>query len=136
MDRTVVEKMLARAAAARREAYAPYSRYPVGAAVLAEGEIFAGCNVENVSFGLTMCAERVAVFSAVAAGKRRIKGIVLLADGSEPPVPCGACRQVLYEFNPEMWIVCANLQGNRRVYSLPELLPEPFAAFSAEAQTT
>ena len=86
--------------------------------------------------GLTMCAERVAVFSAVAAGKRRIKGIVLLADGSEPPVPCGACRQVLYEFNPEMWIVCADLQGNRRVYSLPELLPEPFAAFSAEAQTT
>ena len=118
-------KNVARAAAVRREAYAPYSRYPVGAAVLAEGEIFAGCNVENVSFGLTMCAERVAVFSAVAAGKRRIKGIALLADGSRPPVPCGACRQVLYEFNPEMWIVCADLRGTGGFTACRNCCPSP-----------
>ncbi|NLM47041.1 MAG: cytidine deaminase [Firmicutes bacterium] len=122
--------LLEAAAAARKNAYAPYSRFPVGAAVqTAGGRIFTGCNVENVSFGLTVCAERVAVFSAVAAGQKDLAVLALVADTPEPPMPCGACRQVLHEFNPAMWIVCADLNGKKRIFRLDELLPEAFSKF-------
>jgi cytidine deaminase len=120
------EELLHCAAQARQQAYAPYSKYPVGAALLTDsGELFTGCNVENASYGLTICAERNAVFAAVAAGHHRFEKIALsLADGG---TPCGACRQVLNEFSPELLILLGdengNLQGSR---TLRELLPDAF----------
>ncbi|HHX73460.1 MAG TPA: cytidine deaminase [Firmicutes bacterium] len=123
-------RLLEAAAAVRRHAYAPYSRFPVGAALqTADGMIFTGCNIENVSFGLTVCAERVACFAAVAAGQKEPVALALVADTPEPPVPCGACRQVLHEFSPAMWIVCAGLNGQKRIFRLSELLPEAFSEF-------
>lgn len=122
-----LEELLDTARKAREQAYSPYSRFPVGAALLtSDGEIFAGCNVENLSFGLTVCAERTALCSAVAAGKRQFSGMVVVTDTPEPATPCGACRQALYEFSPDLWIVTANLQGQQRVYRLSELLPDAF----------
>jgi len=122
-----LEELLAIARKAREQAYCPYSRFPVGAALLtSDGEIFAGCNVENLSFGLTVCAERTALCSAVAAGKRQFSGMVVVTDTPEPATPCGACRQALYEFSPDLWLVTANLQGQQRVYRLSELLPDAF----------
>jgi len=122
--------LLKAAAATRRHAYAPYSRFPVGAALqTAGGKIFTGCNIENVSFGLTVCAERVAVFTAVAAGQKELAALALVADTPEPPMPCGACRQVLHEFNPALWIVCSGLNGKKRIFRLSELLPEAFTEF-------
>jgi len=92
-------RLLAAAAAASKQAYAPYSEYRVGAAVWTSGgDIIAGCNVENASYGLTNCAERTAVFAAVAAGMREFRAIAVVASGAPPPYPCGACRQVLAEF--------------------------------------
>ena len=106
----------------RDRAYAPYSKFHVGAALLAkDGRVFCGCNVENLSFGLTICAERVAIANAVAAGARSFQRIVVVADTSEPVSPCGACRQVMAEFNlPE--IVLAN-RSRRERFTLDELLP-------------
>ena len=123
----IYNDLLQRAKKVRERAYAPYSHFPVGAALLtAEGEIFTGCNVENASFGLTICAERAAVFAALAAGKKQFKGIALVADTVEPPTPCGACRQVLHEFAPDMWIICANLKGQKRLLHLSQILPAAF----------
>ncbi|HZK24066.1 MAG TPA: cytidine deaminase [Oscillospiraceae bacterium] len=128
----VYTRLLEQAQIARGQAYAPYSHFTVGAALLtAEGEIITGCNVENVSYGLTVCAERVATFTAMAAGKKKLIGLALVADLPEPPTPCGACRQVLAEFAPQMWILCANLQGRQRIFRLAELLPEAFAEFNS-----
>ena len=128
----VYTRLLEQARLAREKAYAPYSRFAVGAALLTEdGEIITGCNVENVSYGLTICAERVAAFTAVAAGRKKISGLALVADLPEPPTPCGACRQVLAEFAPEMWILCAKLEGKQRIIRLTELQPEAFAEFSS-----
>ena len=94
------EPLVEAAWAAREHAYAPYSNFPVGAALLVEdGRIFAGCNVENLSYGLTNCAERVAIGAAVAAGARGFLAVVVVAETKEPISPCGACRQVLAEFN-------------------------------------
>jgi len=106
----------------REHAHAPYSRFAVGAVVVdAEGRAFAGANVENLSFGLTQCAERVAVGSAIAAGARRLVAAVVVADTREPIVPCGACRQVLAEFgDPELHLV--GREGHDRLM-LSELLP-------------
>jgi cytidine deaminase len=116
---------LIRAAIQSREyAHAPYSAFAVGAAVLCtDGSIFTGCNVENLSFGLTMCAERVAIGAAVAAGKRDFRCIAVAADTDEVISPCGACRQVLAEFNPELAIISANLSGKVQEFSLEVLLP-------------
>jgi cytidine deaminase len=113
---------------AREEAYMPYSRFAVGAALLgSDGEIYRGCNVENGSFGLSLCAERVAVGNAVIAGCRDFSAIAIVTGYEGIPVtPCGACRQVLAEFNPLLSVVCANEEGAMRVFRLDELMPHPF----------
>ena len=111
---------------ARANAYAPYSGFSVGAAVLAaDGRVFSGCNIENASYGLTNCAERTAIFSAVAAGARELAALAVVADGELPCSPCGACRQVIAEFAVGR-IILANLAGKRRVVTKEELLPFAF----------
>lgn len=111
---------------ARNRAYAPYSKFLVGAALLsASGRVFAGCNVENISFGLTMCAERVCVGNALQEGERDFQAITLISDSEEPVMPCGACRQVLAEFSPNMKIVSWTVRGAKKEIALATLLPLP-----------
>jgi cytidine deaminase len=118
--------LITAARTARQCAYAPYSSFAVGAALLdADGRTFVGCNVENVSFGLTMCAERVAVGSAVAAGATNFDAIAVVSDSAEPVVPCGACRQVLAEFSPSLRVISATINGSVTEFSLASLLPSP-----------
>jgi cytidine deaminase len=119
------DELIERAREAQREAYATYSGFKVGAAILAEGgEVFSGCNVENSSYGLTICAERVAVFKAVSEGKRKFKSVVVFSD--RLVFPCGACLQVLAEFSPGMEVYLATNQGKVKKYNLSDLLPKPF----------
>ena len=111
---------------AKRSAYAIYSKFRVGAALLTQGgEIFQGCNVENASYGLTICAERNAVFQAVARGKRKFRSIAIASDDKGFLTPCGACRQVLAEFAPHLEIVLTNSVGHSKVTSLDKLFPGP-----------
>jgi len=116
------------AALARQRAYAPYSKYKVGAAVRTKrNKIYSAANVENASYGLTVCAERCAVWSAVAAGETKdYEAIAVVIDDERLPTPCGACRQVLAEFSPDMRVILATTGGKRRVTTLGELLPDPF----------
>jgi len=108
----------------RARAYAPYSKFAVGAALLTRsGKIFTGCNVENVSLGLTICAERAAVAAAIADGEKEFEAIAVVTDFREPVFPCGACRQVLAEFNPDLEVVTATTQGRSETVSLTALLP-------------
>ena len=121
MDR---ENLIEAARGARMNAYAPYSSFKVGAALLAEdGRIFTGANVENISFGLTMCAERVAVGAAIQAGAMAFRAIAIVSDSKHPVVPCGACRQVLAEFAPNIEVVCATMSGSLEELNLRTLLP-------------
>lgn len=109
---------------ARTRAHAPYSGFAVGAAIACDdGSTFAGCNVENLSFGLTICAERVAIGSAVAAGKRHFRCIAIIADTDVPVSPCGACRQVMAEFSPDLRILSSTLNGETQEFHLGHLLP-------------
>ena len=118
------ESLVQAAIEARRNAHAPYSNFPVGAAIeCSDGTVFTGCNVENLSFGLTMCAERVAVGAAVAAGHRDFLYVAVVAETNVPISPCGACRQVLAEFHPSLQILSANLKGQTEEFSLADLLP-------------
>lgn len=127
-----LEALLRAALGARERAYAPYSGFFVGAAVLGDdGRIYAGCNVENAAYGLSCCAERAAVFAAVAGGARRIKAVAVVADAPSPVAPCGACRQVLLEFGPDALVVLQNLAGTRRVETVQALLPLPFGPGAA-----
>src|SRR3954462_12731384 len=119
-----MEPLLALARQVREKAYAPYSSFPVGAALRTRsGMVFCGCNVENLSFGLTSCAERNAVFAAIAAGEREFVAIAIVADSRQPVTPCGACRQVLAEFAPSLAICCSNLEGQTFESDLRQLLP-------------
>ena len=112
---------------AQQQAYAPYSRFRVGAAVLADdGSVFIGCNVENASYGLTMCAERVAIGAAVTAGARHFRRVVVVTDAEPPTPPCGACRQVLLEFAPEAEVTSVGPQSSRQ-WRVDQLLPSPFS---------
>lgn len=114
------------AAQARLRAYAPYSSFLVGAALrLKSGLVVSGCNVENISFGLTMCAERVCVGRAIDQGERTFEALAIVADTETPIVPCGACRQVLAEFAPELVITSWTLGGDSQEFSLADLLPLP-----------
>lgn len=120
------EELISVARAARERAYCPYSNFPVGAAIeTEEGRVFDGCNVENVSFGLSVCAERAAAFAAVTAGERMWRALaVVTADGS---APCGACRQVLAEFaDPSLPVYVATPDGVYRTLTLADLFPHPF----------
>ncbi|HEX6511499.1 MAG TPA: cytidine deaminase [Chloroflexota bacterium] len=122
--------LLAAAELAREQAYAPYSHFFVGAAVMSgRGKMYAGCNVENASYGLSVCAERTAVFAAVAAGERAIHGLAVVTDAREPSMPCGACRQVLQEFaaSPDIPITLASTEGGVVRLTLAELFPHPFS---------
>ena len=115
------------ARAAQANAYAPYSSYRVGAALEAiDGRVFVGCNVENVSYGLTICAERSAVVRAVADGARRFRRLVVVSDSEPPASPCGACRQVLLEFGSELLVESIG-PGSRRRWLLGDLLPAAFS---------
>jgi len=117
------------ALAARQRAHAPFSRFLVGAALeTADGRIWPGCNVENSSYGLTMCAERTAIFSAVAAGARHFVRCAVVVDTPKLTPPCGACRQVLWDLCGDLEIVLFNLQGDEAAYRLADLLPHPFDA--------
>lgn len=111
----------------RSRAYAPYSRYRVGAALEAsDGRVFNGCNIENRSYGLALCAERVALARAVAAGAREFTALVVATESSPPQSPCGACRQTLAEFARTLPILLVNPSGERREHDLAELNPHPF----------
>lgn len=121
------DELILQAAHAREKAYAPYSGFAVGAAVLtASGRVITGCNVENASYGLTVCAERVALFKALSEGIRDFRKLAVVADTVELTFPCGACRQVLWEFSPDVVVIVANLRGDRKTHPLRELLPAPF----------
>lgn len=128
-----VDKLVAAAREARERAYAPYSGFLVGAALMGEsGEIFTGCNMENASYGATICAERVALGSAVAHGQRAFRALAVVTDVDDPAPPCGICRQTLSEFAPDMPVILANLKGKRRVVALAELIPGVFHLPSRE----
>ncbi|MDH7490027.1 MAG: cytidine deaminase [Anaerolineae bacterium] len=122
----VDDKDLVRAALeAREKAYAPYSEYRVGAALITRsGRVYTGANVENASYGLSVCAERVAAFKAVSEGDREFEAIAVATGNGV--LPCGACRQVLAEFGPDMRVIVADSEGNMRTYRLSELLPGRF----------
>jgi cytidine deaminase len=127
LDESLQQQLLDQARRARERAYAPYSNFTVGAAVLtAAGEIFSGCNIENASLGATICAERVAIFAAVAAGHRDLTALAVVAGTAEPVAPCGLCRQVLAEFSPDCRVIMANNAGHIRLANLKELLPLAF----------
>jgi cytidine deaminase len=128
VDTTTEQKLIAEATAARENASALYSHFKVGAALTTtDCAIFRGCNVENASYGLTVCAERVALLSAIAAGQRSFKEIAVVTDAPEPATPCGPCRQLLWEYAGDIDVVLANLHGTTRRFALSELLPHPFS---------
>ena len=121
--------MIAAAAAAREFAHASFSSFKVGAAVEDEfGRVFTGCNVENATYGLTMCAERVAVFKAISEGAGDLRRVAVVADTEILTPPCGACRQILWEFCGDAELILANLSGQREHMKLKELFPRPFDA--------
>ena len=112
---------------ARQRAYAPYSKYHVGAALRTKtGRIFTGVNIENAAYPHTMCAERVAMFKALSEGHKRFRRIVVVADTEAPTPPCGACRQILWEFGGNLEVILANLRRETARHKLSELLPVPF----------
>ncbi len=123
----VPRSLIAKARRARTRAVASYSKFKVGAAVeTVRGKVYTGCNIENASYGLTLCAERVAIFKAVSEGEKRFKRIAVVADTARLTPPCGPCRQILWEFCGDIEVVLANLKGRSRSYRMHELLPDPF----------
>ena len=122
-----MDKLIAEAKMAREKAYAPYSNFKVGAAVLTiDGKIFIGSNVENSSYGLSICAERAAIFNAVSSGYKKFTKIAVVTDSEPPSSPCGACRQVIFEFGDDIEVIMANLKGDMRIARIDELLKDGF----------
>ncbi|MBZ5586030.1 MAG: cytidine deaminase [Acidobacteriia bacterium] len=123
----MTDALLTAALAARANAFAPFSHFQVGAALEdGEGRIHTGCNVENATYGLTVCAERVAVFKAISEGVRQFRRIAVAADTDALTPPCGACRQILWEFCGDIEILLVNPRGKTETYRLKELFPKPF----------
>jgi cytidine deaminase len=123
------DPLYAAALSARERAMALYSGFKVGAALQCkDGTVVAGCNIESSSYGLTICAERNAIFKAISEGKREFTRMLIVADTSQPTPPCGACRQILWDFAPGIEIIIANLEGKQMVFSMPDLLPHPFGS--------
>jgi cytidine deaminase len=121
------DALIAAALAARENAFAPYSKFRVGAAIEdSDGRIHTGCNVENSTYGLTVCAERVAVFKAISEGVRKFRRIAVAADTDRLTPPCGACRQILWEFCGDIEIVLVNVRGQTETHRLKDLFPKPF----------
>ena len=121
------EELIARAVEARENARADYSNYKVGAALVsASGKVYSGCNIENSTYGLTVCAERVALWKALSEGERKFTQIAVVTSSELPATPCGACRQLLWEYCGDIEIIVANLRGLRKTIQLTELLPNPF----------
>lgn len=124
-----MDRLLEAALAAREKAFAPFSHFNVGAAVEDDsGHVYTGCNVESASYGLTMCAERVAVFKAISEGARKFRRVAVAADTGNLTPPCGACRQILWEFCGNVEIALVNPRGKIETYRLQELFPKPFDA--------
>jgi len=127
LSATVTEELVAAAFEARGRSHAPWSRFQVGAAVrVASGRVYTGSNVESSSYGLTICAERLAICTALHEGAKEINEIAVVADTTGAPGPCGACRQFMYDFAPNASVVMANLKGDRRVVPVGDLLPWGF----------
>jgi len=124
--RAQIDELVAAARGAMDRAYAPYSRFPVGAAVLAGGAIFTGANVENASYPVSVCAERNAVGRMIDAGERDLQAIAVVTEASSPTPPCGACRQVLWEFGPGSTVIAQTVSGDRLMWALEDLLPAAF----------
>ncbi len=123
----MADPLVSAALAARQHAFAPYSKFQVGAAVEdIGGRIHTGCNVENATYGLTVCAERVAIFKAISEGVRKFHRVAVAADTDNLTPPCGACRQILWEFCGDVEIVLVNLSGKTETYRLRDLFPKPF----------
>ena len=123
LDKELIEA----ATAVRENAYAPFSEFKVGSALETDdGEIITGSNVESASYGLTVCAERVAVWTAISQGKRKVKKIAVVADTEELTPPCGVCRQIIWEFGGDIPVVLANLRGNTETVQMKDLLPRAF----------
>ena len=121
------ETLISAAGQARENAHAPYSNFRVGAALCAtSGRIFGGCNVENATYGLTVCAERVAIFKAISEGERGFQAISVVTDTDALTPPCGACRQLIWEFCGDVPVIMANLKGKTEVIQMRELFPKPF----------
>jgi cytidine deaminase len=124
-----MSRMIEAALAARENAYAPFSKFRVGAALQDEnGRIYTGCNVENATYGLTICAERVAVFKAISEGARKFSGLAVAADTDVLTPPCGACRQILWEFCGDIELTLVNPRGTTETFHLKDLFPRPFDA--------
>jgi len=123
-----MNNLIDEATAARENAVAPFSKFKVGAALLTDdGKVYRGCNVENCTYGLTVCAERVALLSALAAGERRFRAICVVTQSEEPSTPCGPCRQLMWEYCGDIDITLANLNGQTVEYKLSQLFPHPFS---------
>ncbi|MEA1940492.1 MAG: cytidine deaminase [Candidatus Caldatribacteriota bacterium] len=123
----IYKKLINKAKKARERAYTPYSKFKVGAAVLSiDGKIFTGCNIESASFGLAICAERVAVFKAISEGSSKFEAIAVICDTDKVCSPCGACRQVISEFGEGTLMIMANMNGDIEIKTIKELLPEAF----------
>jgi cytidine deaminase len=121
------DDLIASAERARNRAHAPYSHFRVGAALeTARGGVFSGCNIENATYGLTVCAERVAIWKALSEGETEFRRLAIVVDTSELTPPCGACRQVIWEFCSDIEVILANLHGKRAIYRMKDLLPYPF----------
>jgi len=119
--------LISAARQARENAHAPYSNFRVGAALrAASGRIFGGCNVENATYGLTVCAERIAIFKAISEGERGFDAIAVVTDTDKLTPPCGACRQLIWEFCGDVPVILANLKGKTEVIPMRELFPKPF----------
>jgi cytidine deaminase len=126
LDEAALEGLVEAARAVREQAYAPYSGFAVGAALLAEGRVYTGVNVENASYPISVCAERNAVAAMVAAGGRRVDAVAVVTDGATPTPPCGGCRQCLWEFGRRAVVLAVTLKGERARWLLAELLPHAF----------